>query len=440
MKIRFYFRAIFGKMRKKLLLFIVLANSLALLGIFTTQVYWVREAYRLIDEQFSNSVRIAMKGVANQILNYEQHNAEKLHLAVEDSLSAVVPDAHMINLNLLDFKINEEFKCMHVGPNYEYGIIDLKTGRILAGKYSKYTKELLTTPHQIPLVGFEFAEDHVLAAYFPDQSNIIIKKLINWIIISVLFALVLIIGFPVSVYVFNRQKRLSDVKTDFLNNMTHEFKTPIATISLASEMLMKKSVLDDPVKTLRYASIIFDENIRLQNHVEQILSVSLLERGQFRLKKKQVDIHDLLMDIVNKFSMTVQERGGELKAHYCAEKHFIEVDKSHLTNVIMNLLDNANKYSPQKPWIRIGTQSTEDGLIISVEDHGVGISLENQQNIFKNLYRVPTGNIYTVKGFGIGLYYVKTIIEAHGGHIILKSEINKGSRFDVYLPFDLKSS
>jgi two-component system, OmpR family, phosphate regulon sensor histidine kinase PhoR len=440
MKIRSSFRSIFGKMRKKLLLFIVLANSLALLGIFTTQIYWVREAYHLIDEQFSSSVRIAMKGVANQILNYEQHNAEKQHLAIEDSLSTVIPDPHKINLSLLDFKINEEFKCMHVGTDYEYGIIDLKTNKIIAGKYARFTKELMTSSHRIPLVGFENSDDHVLAAYFPDQHSIIIRRLINWIIISVLFALVLVIGFPVSIFVFNRQKRLSDMKADFINNMTHEFKTPIATISLASEMLMKKSILDDPAKMQRYASIIYDENIRLQNHVEQLLSVSLLERGQFRLKKKQVDIHELLKDIVNKFSLTVQERGGELKAHYCAERHLMEVDKSHLTNVITNLLDNANKYSPHHPWIRIGTQSTEEGLIITVEDHGVGISVENQQNIFKNLYRVPTGNIYTVKGFGIGLYYVKTIIEAHGGHIILKSEIDKGSRFDVYLPFDLKSS
>lgn len=261
-----------------------------------------------------------------------------------------------------------------------------------------------------------------------------------WIVLPVIFAVILIIGFPYSLFIFNRHKKISAMTSDFINNMTHEFKTPIATISLASEMLMKKTIQSDFVKTQRYAKIIFDENTRLQNHVEQILSVSLLERGQFRLKKKEVDIHEIIGEVVENFSLTVGERDGEIKTHFCAENFLISADKAHLTNVITNLLDNANKYSPEKPWIMIGTQNTDNGLIITVEDRGIGISLENQQQIFKKLYRVPTGNIYNVKGFGIGLYYVKTIIEAHGGHINLKSELNKGCRFDIYLPLIIKSS
>lgn len=230
------------------------------------------------------------------------------------------------------------------------------------------------------------------------------------------------------------------MKSDFINNMTHEFKTPIATISLASEMLLKKPVSEDPEKLRRYARIINDENTRLQNHVEQILSVSRLERGLFKLKKRETDIHLLIREVVENFSLTIRERNGTIKTHLIAKRFIVNVDKSHLTNVINNLLDNANKYSVSEPWISIGTQSTENGLTIIIEDHGIGISLENQRQVFKNLYRVPTGNIYNVKGFGIGLYYVKTIVEAHGGHINLKSELNKGSRFDVYLPFDYKST
>jgi two-component system, OmpR family, phosphate regulon sensor histidine kinase PhoR len=249
----------------------------------------------------------------------------------------------------------------------------------------------------------------------------------------------LIVGFPLSFFVFYRQKKVSEMKSDFINNMTHEFKTPIATISLASEMLMKKSVIENPARTQQYAKIIFDENTRLQIHVEQILSVSLLERGQFRLKKRDIDVHEVINELVENFRMTVKERNGEIRTHYCADRFHLQADKVHLTNVISNLLDNANKYSPGPPHIRIGTQNTHNGLIISVEDKGMGISLDHQQQIFKKLYRVPTGNLYNVKGFGIGLYYVKTIVEAHGGHINLKSELNKGSRFDVFLPFVFKS-
>lgn len=324
---------------------------------------------------------------------------------------------------------------MQVGDNYEYAIIDKRDHSFLTGKYERYKEELLDSPSQVALTGFNNSEHYYLAAWFPQQPRQIITKLLRWIIISVVFALVLIIGFPISLFIFNRQKRLSGMKSDFINNMTHEFKTPIATISLASEMLLKKFVQEDTEKTQRYARIIFNENTRLQNHVEQILSVSMLERGQFRLKKKEVNVHELISEVVDKFSLTVKERDGVIKTHFCADRFIISADKAHLTNVITNLLDNANKYSPDKPWIRIGTQNTDNALIITVEDRGIGISLDDQQNIFKNLYRVPTGNLYNVKGFGIGLFYVKTIIEAHGGHINLKSELNKGSRFDVYLPF-----
>jgi len=328
MKTWFSFRYTFKSVRKNLFLVIIVINSIALLGIFFTQAYWVREAFDLMGEQLTDGARIPLKGVSDQI----------------------------------------------------------------------------------------------------------------WIVLPVIFAVILIIGFPYSLYIFNRQKQVSDMKSDFINNMTHEFKTPIATISLASEMLMKKTIQEDSSKTQRYARIIFDENTRLQNHVEQILSVSLLERGQFRLKKREVNMNEIIAEVVENFSLTVKERDGEIKTHYCANNFILYADKAHLTNVITNLLDNANKYSPEKPWIRIGTQNTENGLIITVEDRGIGISLENQQQIFKKLYRVPTGNIYNVKGFGIGLYYVKTIVEAHGGHINIKSELNKGSRFDVYLPFVSKSS
>jgi two-component system phosphate regulon sensor histidine kinase PhoR len=427
-------------MRKKLLLLIVLINSTALIGIFSTQVYWVREAYNLIDQQFSNSVRIALKGVANQMLNYEMHLENKNDSGKPDSLAIAQPDTHTINPSLLEFKIKEEFNCMQISPDYEYAIIDMREMKIITGKYGQDTGQLFNSPHQIPLVGFEDPEFHVLAAYFPGQQTMIFKKLVNWVLVSVIFAIILIVGFPVSLYIFNRQKRLSDMKSDFINNMTHEFKTPLATISLASEMLMKKNILEDAGKTRRYASIIFDENIRLQNHVEQILSVSLLERGNFKLKRKPVDIHELIREISEKFSLTVQERGGDLVTHLSASNSIIDADKSHLTSVITNLLDNANKYSREVPYISIGTQSADDGLTITVEDNGVGISVENQQQVFNKLYRVPTGNIYNVKGFGIGLYYVKTIVEAHGGHIILKSELNIGSRFEVYLPFNTKSS
>ncbi len=427
-------------MKKNAFLLIVLINSIALTGILFTQLYWINSAYGLLNEQFTGSVRIALKGVVNQMLDYEIKNIERHTDPVRDSMGIHRPDISHLNLNLLEFKIREEFRCMKVGDDYEYAIVDIIDQTIFAGKYGKYSAKLLSSPNQVTLTGFQDPERYVLSAWFPHQRQQIIMKLFTWILISGLFALILIVGFPVSLFVFNRQKKISAMKSDFINNMTHEFKTPIATISLASEMLLKKSVGEDQEKLKRYARIIYDENTRLQHHVEQILGVTMLERGQFRLKRKETDVHLLIREAVGNFSITLKEKGGQIVMHLNATRSILNIDRNHITNVITNLLDNANKYSPENPWISVGTHNTEYGLTITVEDKGVGISLENQRHVFKNLYRVSTGDIYNVKGFGIGLYYVKTIVEAHGGHINLKSELNKGSRFDVYLPFDFKSS
>jgi two-component system, OmpR family, phosphate regulon sensor histidine kinase PhoR len=412
---------IFDRMKKNYFLLVVLINSAALIGIIVTQFFWIRNAYGLLVDEFDASVRVALKGVVNQL------PANDIKLISN-------------NLGQLEHRLNEELVGMEIHSTFEFAIIDTVTRAILTGKYSIHEKELMTSIHRANLLIMNTPSRYVLTVYFPGQQAQIIMKMLNWILVLIIFTVVLIIGFPVSIYIFNRQKRISGMKSDFINNMTHEFKTPIATISLASEMLQKQSIHQDPAKILKYSKVIFDENMRLQNHVEQILSVSMLERGQFRLKKRDIDIHQLISEIVDNFGLSVKEQGGVIKTHYCANRFIIKADKSHLTNVIINLLDNASKYSQGKPWIRIGTQNISNGLTISVEDRGIGISLENQHQIFNNLYRVPTGNLYNVKGFGIGLFYVKTIVEAHGGHINLKSELNKGSRFDVHLPFDYNSS
>lgn len=423
-------------MKKNLFIIIIIFNTLALSGIFATQIYWVRESYRLKEDQFAGAIRIAIKGVANQMLNHLLLHPGASHETGTNDTDLHFPEVRDINPGLLDFKINEEFNCMQIGKGFEYAIIDKRDNQFIAGNFRFYHSRLVKSRHQIPMTGFKDSEHIVLSVYFPDERNLILMRMVNWLVLSVIFAILFVLAYLYSVYFFFRQKRLSEMKTDFINNMTHEFKTPLATISLASEMLMKKSVQEDAEKMKRYSRIIYDENSRLQSHVDQILRVSLIEKGQFRLKKKEINIHDLVNKVMESFEITIKERNAELQSHFGATQFIIFGDPMHLTNVITNLLDNANKYSPKTPEIKIGTYNVDNGIVISVEDKGLGISQEDQKHIFKNLYRVPTGNIYhKEKGFGIGLYYVKTIIEAHGGHINLKSEIDKGSRFEVFLPF-----
>jgi two-component system phosphate regulon sensor histidine kinase PhoR len=426
-------------MKRKMVQIIIIGSSLALLGIVFTQVYWVKESFNLKEEQFANSVRIALKGVANQMLNYEMARLKNTPIADSMTNTLKLPEVASISAGLLDFKISEEFNCMHVGKDYAYGIIDTEQDKIIMGKYATYDEKLIYSEHNIPMTGFQEPDRYQLAAFFPNQSNLLLMRMINWLVLSVIFALLLILSFYFTIYFLFRQKRLSEMKSDFINNMTHEFKTPLATISLASEMLMKKNVNQDSCKTNRYARIIFEENSRLQVQVEQILNISSLERGEFKLKPQETDIHELISKVTNNFKLIIHERKGTLKKDLKATNPSIILDSMHISNVLSNLLDNANKYSPDPPEITVRTWNTDEGIMISVEDKGIGISHENQKQIFKNLYRVPTGNIHNVKGFGIGLFYVKTIVEAHGGEIKINSEPSVGSRFDVYLPFVSKS-
>jgi two-component system phosphate regulon sensor histidine kinase PhoR len=221
------------------------------------------------------------------------------------------------------------------------------------------------------------------------------------------------------------------MKTDFVNNMTHEFKTPISTISISSEMLQKDLVAQSPERVKKYAQVIFDENARLKNQVEGVLQIAIFDKGDYKLKMKELDIHEIIRDRVKNFEVQVHERKGKLNNCLKAREHIIVADKVHIANIINNLLDNANKYSPEPPDILVSTSNKDGQIMIMVEDKGLGISRENQPHVYKKFHRLHTGDIHDVKGFGLGLFYVKTMVEVMGGTIDLKSELNKGSCFIV---------
>jgi two-component system phosphate regulon sensor histidine kinase PhoR len=216
--------------------------------------------------------------------------------------------------------------------------------------------------------------------------------------------------------------------------MTHELKTPISTIGLSSEMLMRPDNLMDVNKIQRYASIIYKENKRLENQVEKVLNVAKLDREQVVLKNEKIDVHEILKDVKENFEFSQEIKGGKIKLEAEAENHFISGDLVHITNVFFNLIDNATKYCEKEPEISIRTRSDKKYLVIEITDNGIGISKENLHPIFEKFYRVPTGNLHNVKGFGLGLYYVKIIIEAHKGKIEVASTLNTGTTFSCYLP------
>lgn len=279
-----------------------------------------------------------------------------------------------------------------------------------------------------------FGQPHYLYLFFPKQKQYILKSLGILTFASLLFVIIIIVCFAYVVNIIFQQKKLSDMKTDFINNMTHELKTPVATISLASEMLQKDNIFGNPDKAQRYAAIIYDENKRLGEQVEKVLQMALLEKGELKLKKTTADIHALIRQVAEKMALQLENRNGILRLQLQATISHMMLDEVHFTNIISNLLDNAIKYSFDAPDITIATCNEENRIMIRVSDKGIGMSREAQKRVFEKFYRVPTGNIHNVKGFGLGLSYVKIMTEAHGGTIRVQSEPGKGSTFELSFP------
>lgn len=300
-------------------------------------------------------------------------------------------------------------------------------------------ERFLNSPYKVNLSPENiFIAPQYLTVFFPNQKRYLLSSMWFMLLVSGAFLLALIFSFYYTISTIFKQKKLSEIKNDFISNMTHEFKTPISTISLACEVLNDKSVDKSPDRMSKYVKMIGDENKRLSLLVENILQTAILDKGKFKLKLSSVDIHTLIEQTIINIKLQVENKEGEIQTDLKASQSVVNADRVHITNIIFNLIDNALKYSNEKPLIRISTRNDEQGIFISVQDNGIGISRDNQKRIFETMYRVPTGNVHNVKGFGLGLSYVKAIVEKHGGSIAVESELNKGSTFTVYLPFEIK--
>ncbi|MDD3527074.1 MAG: HAMP domain-containing sensor histidine kinase, partial [Bacteroidales bacterium] len=319
------------------------------------------------------------------------------------------------------------------------GVYSSEKGRMIYKSSDQYNEELLKQGFVFTLYPYEFLpKPDYLMIYFPYEMRLILKQMAGIILISLLLIFIIIMLFIYVLKIIVWQRRLSEMKNDFINNMTHEIKTPIATISLASEAIRDEAIRRNEQLTDSYLKVIDDENNRLAGIAEKILQAAIIENENFRFNREKLNLHDMINVVVNNMTIQVEVKDGSLVFNPGAEKPLVSGDRMHLTNAITNLVDNANKYSPRRPRIRITTANYNDGVKICVMDNGMGISNENQKKIFDKLYRVPTGNVHDVKGFGLGLSYVKTIVELHGGRVTVESELKKGSKFCIYIPFSNK--
>lgn len=450
-------------MKTSLLRPLILLATLSVVGIIIAQVYVIntnlkiQEDYSKIQEDqlkldkkqfeeqqkiFNDRVTIALSHITEKILNiYNDPSQIYNNVKQIDTNFFVVRINDTLHPALLERLLKNEFDLSNIKEDFQYAIYDCFDNSVVFEGFVSFDSTR-RNDNEKNLSEVKWEQDgHYFSVFFPNKakftatiSPIKVETSQTWfysvIIISIVF-----VFFGYAVWVILKQKRLSDVKNDFINNMTHELKTPISTISISSEVLLKPNITDDAERVHQYARIIYNENKRLENQVERVLQLATLDKEKIVLKKSMIDMHELIQSAAENFKPAVQSAGGKIELDLQATKFEIEGDKVHISNIIHNLLDNARKYSENSPEIKIKTTNEKNGISVFIKDNGIGISADAQKQIFDKFYRVPTGNVHNVKGFGLGLYYVKYMVEEHGGKVSVESSIGKGSTFKVFLPF-----
>ncbi len=346
-----------------------------------------------------------------------------------------VPLSERIHPITLDSILRNELHTQSIFSNYEFKVTSVKQDSVIFTRASNRSEFLPYNSYKTPLFPKDMIRDSgILLVTFPDKNNIILANLTAMMGLSGGLLLVLIFCFGYTIHSILKQKKLSEMKTDFINNMTHEFKTPVATIMIASEALKDPELVADKNRVDKLAGIIYDENVRLGNHIERVLNIAKIDKGDLKLERKEVEINDLLAAIIDSMALQLQKRNASVDLQLNAQRATVLGDELHLSNVIFNLLDNANKYSKGDPEIQISTFNSGNNLIIKVADKGIGMNRDQLSKIFEQFYRIPTGNLHDVKGFGLGLSYVNNIIKRLNGTIRVKSEKDKGSEFEITIP------
>jgi two-component system, OmpR family, phosphate regulon sensor histidine kinase PhoR len=416
---------------RTLRIFVVLAVVM-LLAVITVQFMGLKQAYSLEDQDFDRRVTNALRVVTQRMLSFNR-NPNNLQIKPVERVSSnyyTVQINDVINPQILEAFVKQEFARHDVRLNFEYGIYDCVKNRIQYGGFvcvSATCDSTSSVKYQFPqLPGYNY----YFGIYFPDARFYLLDQLSSWLVSS--GVLLLISGlFAYAVWVIFRQKRLSEIQTDFINNMTHEFKTPISTISISSEVLARPDIVQSPERLLSYATIIRNEANRLRKHVDAVLQIAKLSDSGQELHWETLDLHEVLEELTNSTLPVLKDKQANVTLELNAERSVMKADRLHLSNILHNLLDNSLKYCEQVPQIKISTHNEGDYLFVKIQDNGLGISEKDQKLVFTKFYRVPTGNVHNVKGFGLGLYYVKMMVEAHRGKISLSSKLGEGSTFTL---------
>ncbi len=422
---------------KRIFPLIVVLISLSVIGILFIQMSWIQNAIKMKREEFVTGVDnslIKTKELVQDRFLYKQNlgyiNEESKQYMLKNNFTLIGNFTNDEIKELVDhalFENNVKYKYEYCVTNFFRNIIFQSDGFKVTDIHSAQNIEL--SPEDCP------RSKETLYLTIHEDKNQVIKEMGWMIVASIVFTCIIILAFFVTVRTLFNQKKLSEIKSDFINNMTHELKTPLATISLAIDALTNEKVIHDAEKVKLYSSMIKEENKRMNKQVEKILQAARLEKEEIKLNLTDIDTHAAINKVADNLALQVQEKGGVLQLRLNAHEHIIKADDVHFSNIIFNLLDNALKYSDKVPYIEVETLNTHTGtLAIKIKDNGIGMDKETQGRIFERFFRAHTGNLHNVKGFGLGLSYVKAIVEAHDGKIKVESIPGKGSTFTVSFP------
>jgi two-component system phosphate regulon sensor histidine kinase PhoR len=409
----------------------IVISSIALLLLLAIQVKWLVETAKVKEELFNEKANMVLSRTA-EALGGDKETCQKMgRCCVMDNLDDCKLQLEKTEVNKIDSLLKKFMAFYHFRLDYSFEVLQKRKGFGWNQKSLSSNKEFVQRLEEAA-----FKNGLELKLIFPEKKQFIYAEMGPMFIASVLLVLVVMFLFGLTIRTYLKEKELAQHLNDFLNNMTHEFKTPLTNIALSAKLMRKESNIHQQEKIFQYSDIILQENEKLRLQVEQVLGMTAFERGEIPLNKQSVDLHLLVQEAVNCMSLQIESAHGSYELNLHAHNFVVLGDRPHLSNAICNLLDNAIKYAKKQPFIRIETSNKEKHFILKISDTGLGISKEDQKKVFDKFFRVSTGNVHDVKGFGLGLAYVKKIAELHGGSIHLESQLGSGSTFTILLPLD----
>ncbi len=425
-------------MKDRQIIRVILLGVVAIMGLVGIQTYWVTASWRLNQAEFDEKIHRVLLKVARAMAQLNSAELPQRDLIKKRSSNYFVVNVdNEIDPQMLEFFLQKELEAAALNLDFEYAVYDCTSDQMVYGDYCSFDPNR-TPPDRAKNLPVHHGFTYYFGVRFPTRFSHLVGLTKLSGILS-LIMLLTIFFFAYSMIVILRQKRLTELQKDFINNMTHEFKTPLATMEIAAGVFQQAEEVAQNPRLARYAHILREQNQRLAKQIERVLQVARFEQNQFELRSEVLSLHEVIREVAQAEELRFLDKNGTLELRLQAVQDWIAADRLHLSNVIHSLLDNALKYSDDSIRAEIHTTTLNNAIQVSIVDHGIGIAPEHQARVFDKFYRVPTGNVHNVKGFGLGLYYVKRICEAHGWRVSLKSQPGEGTAFQLLIPLARKN-